>query len=197
MTTIFLIRHAETDAVGKWIAGWTPGVHLNPVGVTQARALAERWNRETPQAIYSSPLERALETARPLASRLGLEITPREALGEIRFGQWTGRTFTELDTDPRWQFFNSVRGAQRIPGGESMLDVQARIVSEMAGLAERRPGGTIAAFSHGDVIRAAVAYYLGIPLDFLLRFEIAPASVTTLRLSPETAVLTGLNAPVA
>src|SRR5207302_8120569 len=140
-----------------------------------ARALAERWNQALPAAIYSSPLERAVETAEPLAVRWALQITRREALGEIRFGDWTGRSFAELEQDPRWRLFNARRTAQPVPGGESILEVQARIVSELSCLASRHPGESIVAVSHGDVIRAAVACYLGISLDFLLRFEIAPA----------------------
>ena len=193
MTTIFLIRHAETDAVGKWIAGWTPGVHLNRVGVTQADRLADRLATTQIRAIYSSPLERAIETAQPLATRLRLPIVEREPLGEIHFGNWTARALAELDADPEWRLFNSFRSAHRIPGGESMLEVQSRLVSELTCLAQRHPDETIAAVSHGDVIRAAVAHYLGAPLDLIVRFEISPASVTTLRLSEETAVLLCLN----
>jgi broad specificity phosphatase PhoE len=197
VTTIFLIRHAETDAVGKWIAGWTPGVHLNPVGVTQAHALAECWKLPPLSAVYSSPLERALETAAPLAARWNLEITPRESLGEIHYGEWTGGSFVELEHDRRWRLFNVRRTAQPVPGGESILQVQARIVAELACLASLHPDEPVAAISHGDVIRAAVAYYLGISLDFLPRFEIAPASVTTLRFEPDAVVLTSLNNSVA
>jgi probable phosphomutase (TIGR03848 family) len=193
MTTIFLIRHAETDAVGNWIAGRSPGVHLNRVGLTQAQRLAEGLAGVPFAAMYSSPIERAVETAEPLADGLGLPVVERQALSEIDFGEWTGRTLAELDADRGWRLFNSFRSSYPIPGGESMIRVQARIVAEITCLARLHPSQTIAAVSHGDVIRAAVAHYAGIPLDLLERFEISPASVTILKLSEETAVLTRLN----
>jgi probable phosphoglycerate mutase len=193
VTTILLIRHAETDAVGKWIAGWTPAVPLNRVGVTQATRLADRLASWPIAAVYSSPLERAVQTARPLANMLGLPVIERERLGELDFGSWTGQTFAEVAEDPEWRLFNAFRSSRRIPGGESMPEVQARVVAELACLAERHASRTIAVFSHGDTLRAAVAHYLGIPLDFLPRFEISPASVTELKLGPDTAILARLN----
>jgi probable phosphomutase (TIGR03848 family) len=194
MTTIFLIRHGETDAVGKTLAGWLPGVHLNQAGIAQAERLAERLPAARIAAIYSSPLERAIETAQPLAGKLGIEPIRREALGEIRFGDWTGREIQELEGDPEWQRFNSFRSSTRAPGGELILEVQVRIVTELTELRRRHPDEAVAVVSHGDVIRAAVAHYAGIPLDLFQRFEISPGSVSILRLSEETAVLFRLNA---
>jgi probable phosphomutase (TIGR03848 family) len=193
MTTIFLIRHAETDVIGRVMTGWLPGVHLNPVGVTQAGKLAARIARAGISAIYSSPLERAMETAQAVADRLGLEITSCQALGEVRMGEWEGRAFEELDKLPEWRLFNSFRSSTRPPGGELMLEVQARVVSAVTELLGRHPGQTIALVSHADVIRAAVAHYTGIPLDLFQRFEISPASLTILRVSPENATLLRLN----
>jgi probable phosphomutase (TIGR03848 family) len=193
MTTILLIRHAETDALGKTITGWLPGAHLNRVGVTKAERLAARLKAVPITAVYSSPLERATETARPLAERLGLAIIERRAFGEIHFGDWTGRTIEALDADPEWRRFNSFRSSTRAPGGEMMLEAQLRVVAELTELSREHPNQTIAVVSHGDIIRAAVAHYAGIPLDLFQRFEIWPASLTELRLSGETAVLVRLN----
>lgn len=193
MTTIFLIRHGETDKVGKTISGWLPGVSLNRAGVTQAGKLAERLAGAGIAAIFSSPLERALETAQPLAARLRLQVEAREALGEIRFGDWTGRDIEDLDRDPEWRRFNSFRSSTRAPGGEGMLEAQLRMVSELTDLRRRHPDEAIAVVSHGDPIRAAIAHYAGIPLDLFQRFEISPASVSILRLSEDTAALLRLN----
>ena len=193
MTTIFLIRHGDTDYVGRAIAGWMPGVHLNRVGVTQAELLPGRLKRMKLDAIYSSPLERAMETAAPLASAQGLEIVQREALGEIRFGGWTGLTLAELELREDWRRFNTFRSVQRAPDGESMLEVQARMVAELTTIAARHDGEAIAAFSHGDVIRGALAHYLGVPLDLMHRFEIAPSSISILRLSADCAQVLRLN----
>ena len=193
MTSIYLIRHGATDDIGKRISGWLPGVHLNPVGVTQAAKLAVRISRAGISAIYSSPLERTMETAHALAARFGLEVTQLPALGEVHFGDWTGRTFDELDRIREWRLFNSFRSSTRPPGGELMLEVQRRIVSQLTELRQRHPHQTIAVLSHGDVIRAAVCHFLGIPLDLLLRFEISPASVTILRISAEEASILRIN----
>jgi broad specificity phosphatase PhoE len=193
MTTIFLIRHGDTDYVGRAIAGWTAGVHLNRVGVTQAQFLPQRFQKMKLAAVYSSPLERAMETAAPLASAQSLQIVPHEALGEIRFGEWTGLTLADLDLREDWRRFNSFRSVQRAPGGESMIEVQARIVAELTALAERHGDQAIAAFSHGDVVRAALAHYLAIPLDLMQRFEIGPGSISILRLSVDCAQVLRLN----
>jgi len=134
-----------------------------------------------------------METAHALAARFGLEVTQLPALGEVHFGDWTGRTFDELDRIREWRLFNSFRSSTRPPGGELMLEVQRRIVSQLTELRQRHPHQTIAVLSHGDVIRAAVCHFLGIPLDLLLRFEISPASVTILRISAEEASILRIN----
>src|SRR6059036_1326091 len=110
--------------VEKTITGWLPGVHLNPSGVRQAGRLSERLAGAGIVAIYSSPLERAVETAQPLAGKLGLSVVQRRALGEIHFGDWTGRTLDQLDGDAEWRRFNSFRSSTQPPGGELMPEVQ-------------------------------------------------------------------------
>lgn len=185
MTTFLLIRHAAGDHVGKTIVGRSPGVHLNELGRRQADRLAEQLSAEPVQAIYSSPLERARETAEPIARRLGLEVRTADEITELDFGDWTGRSLDELAADPTWQRFNTFRSGTRIPGGELMQEVQTRIVSYIERLRTESPEGSIALVSHGDVIRGAVAYYLGMPLDLLLRLEISPASVTAIAIAGE------------
>src|SRR3954469_15033512 len=106
MTTFLLIRHALCDLVGRSIAGRRPGVHLNEAGKQQALALAERLSRLSLAALYSSPLERAIETAQAIGSRNGLEILPAHGFNEVDFGNWTGRTIAELEPLPDWRRFN-------------------------------------------------------------------------------------------
>ena len=110
----------------------------------------------------------------------GLRIEISEGLGEIRYGNWTGRSFRDLDQDPDWCRFNLFRSGIRIPGGDLIIDVQGRIVSELDRIHSEFPGITAALVSHADAIKACVAYYAGIPLDLMQRIEISPASVTTL-----------------
>ncbi len=178
MTVFLLIRHGSTDMLGQTIAGRMPGVHLNPEGVNQAQRLSERLADAPIERIYCSPIERTLETAAPLASRLRLEIEVKEAFTEVDFGDWTGGAIQELGTIPKWRQFNLFRSGSRIPGGEMLVEVQSRMVAEMEKLRELLPDSTVAIVSHGDVIKSALAHYAGIPLDLFLRIEISPASVS-------------------
>jgi probable phosphomutase (TIGR03848 family) len=193
MTTFLLIRHALTDYVDKAIAGWTPDVHLNDVGRAQAERLTERLAQAPIAALYSSPLERARETAAPLAERLGLEVRIREAFGEIRYGEWTGMPLTELAGDQRWLKFNSVRSLTRPPNGETMLEVQSRAIAALEELRDQHPRDMVAVVSHGDVIKAAVIHFAGIPIDFYYRFEISPASVSVVTIDDHAPRLLRIN----
>jgi len=140
--------------------------------------LAQRLARLPIKAVYTSPLARAVDTAQPIAARHGLEPQVREELGEFRFGEWEGMTFDALEHDAEWQRFNADRSRVRAPGGELMLETQTRMVVELEALRKQHANDTVAVVSHGDPLRSVVAHYLGIPLDFMLRFEISPASVT-------------------
>ena len=180
MSVFFLIRHALNPAVGKLLPGRMPGVHLNEEGKAQAEDLAERLGRIPLDAIYCSPLERTYETALPLAGRLGLDINTSENLSEVDIGDWTGLEFRQLADDPLWRLYNSFRTGTRPPNGELIIEVQQRMVTEIEKLREKYPQGALAVISHADPIKTAMAHYAGIPLDFLLRLEISPASVSVL-----------------
>lgn len=180
MTLFLLIRHGANDTVGKSIAGRMPGIHLNTEGTDQATRLAERVSKQHLDAIYTSPMERTLETARAIAERVGLDAKIDDALVEINYGEWTGKSLEQLADDERWKRFNQVRSLTRVPGGEHILEIQARVVAEMERLREIHPGATLALVTHGDVIRAALAYYGGIALDLVQRYEIGCTSVTAI-----------------
>jgi probable phosphoglycerate mutase len=180
MAVFLLIRHAHNDAIGRKIVGRSAGIRLNQRGNEEAEALALRLAAIPIDAIFSSPLERCQETAMPIARRLGIKIQTREALNEIAFGEWTGRSFAELEKFPRWRQFNTFRSGTRIPGGELMAEVQARMVGEIEELRRQFPEGIMALFSHGDPIKTAIAHYAGFPLDLMLRYEISLASVSVL-----------------
>ncbi len=179
---VYLIRHATNPLVGKTIPGWMPGVHLNAAGRAEAERLAGSLRGQGIARVFSSPLERALETAEPVAKMAGVSVEIRERLGEMRPGEFTGRTLADLDQDPRWRKFNEFRGMTRAPGGELMLETQARMVAELLCLREQYPNESVAAISHADPIRAALAYFLGMPLDLYYRLEISPASASVLKL---------------
>jgi broad specificity phosphatase PhoE len=181
MTTFLLIRHGATDAVAKSLIGWKPGWRLTSAGKHRIERLAETLSRLPIRAVYSSPLERALETAAILARPHGLAPQADENLGEMHFGSWEGLTIEELDQREDWRRFNTVRSLVRPPGGELMIEVQARMVRQMETLQSRHPQEMVAVISHGDPLRALVAHYLGMPIDHILRFEIAPGSVSVVQ----------------
>jgi probable phosphoglycerate mutase len=183
MSHFYFVRHAATDFIGKTISGRMPGVHLNLLGRKQAAQLAQRLVAQGIQTIYCSPQTRARETAEPLAMTTAQEIITANELDELDFGAWTGRSFDELRDSPDWQEFNAARSTTRIPKGELLLEVQSRAVGFVERVARAHSRAAVALVSHGDVIRAALAFYLGMPLDFLLRFEISPASVSVVALN--------------
>jgi len=197
MALFYLIRHAATEGIGRMIAGRAAGVQLSRQGAEQVDALAERLASEPIRRVISSPLERTRETAIRLTKRLGLELKTSGQLIEVDFGDWTGRTFEELDRDPRWKAFNMFRSGTRIPNGETMLEAQARIVSLMLQIHKEDPDTIVALISHGDVIRAALLYWLGMPLDLVHRLEIAPASISAVRLDSFGAQVVLLNCGAA
>jgi broad specificity phosphatase PhoE len=193
MTTFLLVRHCAVDALGRYLAGRAPGEGLNATGRAELRALADRVANLSLDAVFSSPLERARETAAAFAPCIDGDVEYADELLEVDFGEWTGKTFEALSEDPRWAAFNTHRSITRIPGGELMLETQARVVAFLQRVAERWPSGHIAIVSHGDVLRAAIAYYLGLSLDHLLRFELSPASMSVLEVGSSGARLLTLN----
>jgi broad specificity phosphatase PhoE len=179
---VLLVRHTEHDLGTEVLAGRREGVHLSARGVEQAEhlavVLAESRAGRRLSAIYCTPMVRTRQTAQPLAHRRGIRIEELPGFNEVEFGAWTGLSLAELGPDPQWKRWNSVRSQARPPGGEMMLDVQARVAAALEDLRARHQGETIAVFSHGDVIRAALAHCLGVHLDLFLRIEIGLGSVS-------------------
>ena len=193
MSEFYLIRHGDHDWLRKGIAGRISGVHLNEFGRKQAEELATRLSGVKFDAIISSPLERAKETAEPLARAKGMEIQIAPEILELDFGEWNGATSETLNGDPRWAEWNKFRSVVRMPGGELMSEVQSRVVGFLERLHGENPNGRFALFSHGDAIRAAICYFLGMPLDLLPRVEVDPASVSMLRLGSTGPLVSVVN----
>jgi probable phosphoglycerate mutase len=179
-----LIRHATTDWVGRHFAGWIPGISLNEQGRGQAQALAERLVGTPLVAVYSSPLERAQETAAAIAAPHGLAVETVEAVGEVHCGDWTGQSIEELRQTELWRRLHLYPSGTRFPGGESMFEAQARMVAALDQLRTVHPGAIVAVVSHADPIKAAVAYYVGLHLDLCQRLAIGAASITELSFTP-------------
>ncbi|MBY3254995.1 MULTISPECIES: histidine phosphatase family protein [Rhizobium] len=192
--TLFLVRHAAHDNVGNFLAGCTAGISLGEAGRLQVQRLGQRLRREDINEIYTSPRERTRETAEGIASACDLSLPQTDdALDEVNFGDWSGKTFEVLNDDPLWRRWNTTRSLTRTPGGETMLDVQARIFGLMESLASGGSKKRIALVSHADVIKAAVSHVLGLPIDAWPRFDIAPASVTTVVIGDWGAKVMTLN----
>jgi probable phosphomutase (TIGR03848 family) len=180
--TFLLIRHAQTDFTGTTILGRRPGIALNAQGREQARALAQRLESLSLSAVYSSPVQRAMETAEPIAESRRLQVQRADSFAELEFGDWTGRKIGDLEGDPVWTRFNHFRSGTRIPNGETTLSVVARVTDQLEQWRRAHRNQAIAIISHGDVIRYALSYYLGAPIDLFLRIEVSPASVSVVRL---------------
>jgi probable phosphoglycerate mutase len=181
MTLFHLLRHGEREG-GPVLAGRMPGVGLTERGRAEIAAVAERLAGDGVVAIYASPLQRTRESAEIVAARLGLAIEFRDDLIELDFGEWTGATFESIRADPRWEAWRTHRSLSRIPGGESMREVQRRTVEALMELGERHPEETLVAVSHGDVIRSALLFALGMPLDHYARIEVGQGSISTIRI---------------
>ncbi|MFS0770900.1 histidine phosphatase family protein [Sphingomonas sp. 1P08PE] len=192
--TVLLVRHAAHIHLDRRLSGRMPGVPLSDDGRRQAAALARALAGRGLTAVECSPLDRTRETAAAIAVAAGLpDPVAVDALVEIDLGDWTGRAFGSFDDDPAWRDWNEHRGTARIPGGETMAEAQARIVGHLERIGRTRPGDTIALVTHSDMIRAAIAWVLGLPLDHLLRFDIDPASISPLVIGDWGARLLGLN----
>jgi broad specificity phosphatase PhoE len=195
MTTVFfLVRHAAHDNVGSFLAGRTNGIRLGAAGRAQARRLAERMRREQFAAIHSSPRERSQETAQAIAGACGVSSVHTDGeLDEIDFGAWSGKTFADLQDHPDWQFWNTNRSRALTPAGETMADVETRILSCISRLRSSHPERAVVLVSHADVIKAAVCHILALPADAGAKFDISPASITTVVSGDWGARLLSLN----
>jgi len=184
VTIFLLIRHGENDMINrKILAGRSCGVHLNDHGRRQTALLSGYLAHLPLQAIYSSPLERTMQTAQPIGQRQGRTVQVLPAINEVDFGIWTGRSFAALADDPQWKAFNASRSETRIPSGEIFSEVQLRMIDALEALREVHGNCLVALVSHADPIRTVVAHFLGMPLDGILRFEISPASVSVVDLT--------------
>lgn len=195
---LHLVRHAAHDRIGDVLCGRMAGVTLGTEGRRQAVSLGDRLAGEAIEAVYSSPLERARETAEPIAARTGTDVLVAEALNEIDFGAWTGRRFDSLTGDVSWQNWNRERSKASPPGGEAFAAVQARMVAFLLQLARRHDGRGAVAVSHCDPIRAALCAFLNCrSLNDYDRFEISPASVTRIVFWGEGWKVLSMNEPAA
>ena len=193
-TTILLVRHGQTPTTGKVLPGRAKGLHLADEGRRQAQIAADRIAElKRVDAVYSSPLERAKETAAPIATARGLRTRIERGLFECDFGDWTGAELKKLMKLPEWQTVQKAPSMFRFPNGESFIEMQTRMVSALDRLRGEHPGGTIVCVSHADTIKAAVAHALGTHIDLFQRIVISPASVTAITWGPGGPAVLAVN----
>ncbi len=185
MAIFHLIRHGYHDWLPRGWPGRNPGVFLTDLGQAQAEHTADWLMKRKIRAIIASPLERAQQTAAAFARKSGLPIQTEMDFNELNFGQWSGMTFAELHEQPGWARWDSIRSLARPPGGETMVDVQTRVISLLLREYEQFPGDEVAMFGHGDPIKVAVAYCMGMPVDNVPRFNVDPASISTVEILPK------------
>ena len=179
MPILLLIRHGENDYTKTHkLAGRLPKVHLNEHGQKQAQALADALTGVPIKAIYSSPLERAMETAKPIAKSVGIKITKEKGLLETDVGDWQGKSLKRLYLLKHWKVVQRTPSRAHFPNGESFYECQTRIVGAIDSiLSKHKPKDIIACVFHADPIKLAVAHYLGLPLDQFQRLGCDTGSV--------------------
>ena len=195
MTNFLLIRHAVNDWVSTGrLAGWTSGVHLNDYGKSQAEALGERLKKADLHCVYSSPLERTVETAEAIVKhRENLRVLTFEGVGEVRYGDWQGKKISKLSKDPLWKHVQFTPSRVQFPNGETMRGAQMRAVNAIEELHRRHPKETIAVVSHSDVIKMILTHFLGMHLDVFQRINVSPASISTLVLQEGRPFIHNIN----
>jgi probable phosphomutase (TIGR03848 family) len=196
MPLLLLIRHGENDFVKtSKLAGHLPGIHLNERGQKQAQALGEALKDVPIKAIYSSPLERAMETAAPIANARKLEIVQEPDLMDTNIGSWEGKSLKVLRLTKLWSIVQNAPSRFRFPDGESFVESQARYVSALERIIKKhnKPQDIVAVVFHADPIKLAVAHFLGMPLDHFQRLSCDTGSLTALYASESGANLVKLN----
>jgi probable phosphoglycerate mutase len=195
-TTVFLIRHMPHIHQGRVHVGRMDDVPLAEGAPERLAKLHARMGREQLDAVYASPILRAQLTAAAVAKAAGIEVQTRDGLTELDAGDWTGKAFTEFEDTPERRAWDQARAFNRTPGGESMLEIQARMIAVLEEVRGLHPDGRIALVSHGDPLKTIVLYILGMPVDAWNRFELDPGSVTTFVVGDWGAQLLRLNESV-
>jgi probable phosphomutase (TIGR03848 family) len=193
-TRVLLVRHGQTDSTGKVLPGRTSGLNLSDAGRAQAERTAELIADGTSvDAVYTSSLDRARQTAAPIAAATGRRAKVDRGLIECDFGDWTGQQLSALMKKPEWSTVQRSPSSFRFPGGESFVEMQARIVSTIDRLRAAHPGGTIVCVSHADPIKAAIAHAIGTHLDLFQRIVISPASISVLAFQSSGPIVLSVN----
>jgi len=193
---LILIRHGETESNRERLALGREDVPLNERGRRQAAALAASLAGVPVAAVYSSPLCRAVETARPLAEARGLGVQVDEDLIEMAVGDLEGlspQEMLERYGDFLREWFSTQAGSLRMPGGESLQDVQDRAWAAIERLRERHPEETVVVVTHNFTIHAMLCQVLGLPLASFRRLRHDLGAKAVLEVRDDRAIVISLN----
>ncbi len=182
-TVLLLVRHAVTAETGSMLSGRKPGIDLSDRGREQAEALAERLAALPVAAVYASPMERTMQTAVPVAARHVLDVRPLPGVLEADYGEWTGGKLGDLAKEDLWRTVQHAPSRTRFPDGESLAEMQVRMVEALETVVAEHRGDMVVVVSHADPIKSAIAHYTGAHLDHFQRIVVSPASVTVFQLS--------------
>jgi probable phosphoglycerate mutase len=192
-TRLVLVRHAVTAQTGPMLSGRAPGIDLSERGREQAEALGARLAALKIDAVYASPIERTLQTAAAVARHHDLEVLTLDGVIEADYGEWTGGKLVDLAKTDLWKTVQRAPSRARFPNGESLAEMQARMVSALEDVVGRHGGELVVVVSHADPIKAAIAHYTGVHLDLFQRIVVSPASVTVFELSAYGAAMVKCN----
>lgn len=192
-TQVVLVRHAVTEETGPVLSGRRSGIDLSEKGRGQAESAAERLSGVPVAAVYASPLERCRQTAEPIAARHGLTVEVLAGLAEADYGDWSGQKIDDLRKTDLWKLVQVAPSSVRFPGGESVREMQSRMIDAVEQVVAAHPSQTVVVCSHADPIKSLVAHFTGVHLDLFQRLFVSPASCTVLRFGPVGAALVKLN----
>jgi len=177
-TRLVLVRHAVTEQTGPLLSGRTPGIDLSEKGVEQAEATAQRLSKLPVTEVYASPIERTVQTAERIAAHHNLDVHSLPGAIEADYGDWTGGKIAELAKTDEWKVVQVAPSRARFPNGETIREMQSRMIGTLDDLVVRHPHETVVVVSHADPIKSAIAHYTGMHLDLFQRVHVSPASVT-------------------
>lgn len=195
MTIFYLVRHGVTSHTGHRLSGRMPDIHLSEAGMSEAEVVATSLAKVRLKSIYSSPIDRCIETARTIANKHRLVVRTRKDLAEVEYGTWTNKSLKTVARTKLWSSVQKWPAGTRFPEGESFVEIQSRGVAVLEDLRARHPKDRICVVSHGDVIRLVMAHYMGIHLDLFQRILVTPASISVLSVTDSGPVVLTLNAP--
>ena len=181
-TTIFLVRHGETDWQREGRILGTRDIGLNADGINQSQSLVRALEGVEVTEVVSSPLRRAAQTAEIIAGGFDLEIARDPRLADVRVGKWEGVYYKDLLADPDYQRFAIDPLAERTPGGEHVAEVRDRAVASITQALGDNPGAdNVVVVTHANVIRVLCAHFTGTTLANFHRFRVSAGSISIFR----------------